>query len=85
MATPSRTWGWLYFAIGAAGGLVWAAQTDASNDLSTQSGLWLSSGLFMLLAAFVLEPWYSGSGTTVTNALLVIVGVVAADPDTYRS
>lgn len=85
MVTPSRTWGWLYFAIGAIGSLVWAAWTDASSSLSTQAGLWLSSGLFMLLAAFVLEPWYSGSGTTVTNSLLVIVGVVAANPGAFRS
>ena len=78
-----RKWGWTYFLTGVVGVVAWAVAVGAERDPSDTSGLWLSAGLGLLLAAFVLEPWYSGSGTSIANSLLVGAGVVAAGFEAY--
>lgn len=80
---PTRRWGWVYFTLGAAAAIVWARVGGASTDLTDTSGYWLDAVLFLLLAAFVLEPWYAGAGTTITNSLLVIVGSLASGFDSH--
>ena len=77
----SRAWGWGYFILGVVAITAWSVIEGAEINVSMSAGLWFGAALFMFLAAFVLEPWYSGSGTAVTNLLLVFVSVIAADYD----
>lgn len=82
---PTKRWGWVYFMVGVGLSVAWTRVGGVSIDLTRDSGLWFSTIVFLLLAAFVLEPWYSGAGTTITNSLLVIVGVLTAGFEEYAA
>ena len=80
----STAWGWIYFLLGTVGILVWATATGTSINLRNDTSLWLGAATFLLLASFVLEPWYSGLGAAITNLLFVSVGTLAAGFGEYR-
>jgi hypothetical protein len=49
--------------------LVWATETSLSF---TQSGLWFEIAVWLLIAAFLLEPYFAGASSALVNSLSVV-------------
>lgn len=74
-----------YAAIGLALALGLSVLWDAEISLAISEGLWFELTVYLLLAAFLLEPNYSGGGASTTNAIAVSLVTLGANPQRHES
>jgi hypothetical protein len=74
----------IYAAASIALALVMAAYLDAELSLSLADGLWFELLVAVVLAAFLMEPQYSGIAAAATNAVAVTFVALGADPSKLK-
>lgn len=75
----------LYSVLGVGLAIVLAIAFDADVELSLSVGLWFELAILTIVAAFLMEPQFSGGGAAAANAVAVLLVFIGADRRTHAS
>jgi hypothetical protein len=74
-----------YFMVGVVALVVGALTAGADLSVGSFEGMWFELAILAMLAAFVVEPRFTGGTTAVANSLVIMFLYVAVDPGRLRA